>query len=332
MAAGTGTKADISVYENEFHTGLIEGIAQNINLFNAASRGAIIFDTNFTKGDHTKWDFIKDTSSALRFRDRTSIAAATDQKTASGEIIAPKLGVAFGPFLELEDKWLTRGDGTGTFGYIIGLQAGRHIAKSYLNSALRALLGCLTKATTTQADRSAVTGLTLTPEDLVAGKQLLGDAADSIVCFITDSASYFSLMTKQIGNSNDLGFAVVSDGNVRTLDLPMFYTDYDAVFASTASAVVTRRVFALTPGAVKITQASDAFARPFFERVGTLDNVAMRYRADSDFTVEVKGFQWSASALPVAEATLAVKGNWTQAVTSIKDGPGGMILWDNSNA
>ena len=331
MAAGTGTKGDINIYENEFHTGLIEGIAQDINLFNAASRGAIIFDTNFTRGDYTKWDFIKDTSGALRYRDRTSIAAATDQKTASGEIIAPKLGIAFGPFLELEDKWLTRGNDVGTFGYVIGIQAGNHIAKSYLNAGLRALLGCLSKSADTQANRTAIDGTDLLPIDLVAGKAVLGDAANSIVCFITDSASYFSLMSKQVSNSNDLGFAVISDGNVRTLDLPMFYTDYDHVFKSDAGGVDTRRVFCLTPGAVKITQSSNAFARPFFERVGTLNNVAMRFRADADFNVEVKGFQWSATALPTAEATLATKGNWTQAVTSIKDGPGSMILWDNSD-
>ena len=122
MAAGTGTKGDISIYENEYHTGLIEGIAQNINLFNEASRGAVIFDTQYSRGDHTKYDFIKDTASALVYRDRTSVAAATDQKTESGEIIAPKVALTFGPFLELEDKWLTRGDSVNNFAYVVGLQ------------------------------------------------------------------------------------------------------------------------------------------------------------------------------------------------------------------
>ena len=193
------------------------------------------------------------------------------------------------------------------------------------------MLGVLTKAGGTQANRTGIDGTQLAPEDLVAGQEILGDAAGQIVCFITDSASYFSLMTKQVGNSADLGFAVLSDGSVRTLDKPMFYTDYDSVFRTASGATVTRRVFCLTPGAVKITQASDAFSRPFFERVGTLKNVAMRYRADSDFTVEVKGYKWSATSIPTTEATLRTAANWTRAVTSDKDGPGSLILWDNAD-
>ncbi|MGL4938453.1 major capsid protein, partial [Shewanella sp.] len=84
--------SDMKIYNDEIVGLSLELLAQNIQLFNAASGGAIVLEAKQWKGNYTKESFFQSLAAAQRRVVRTGAnAAQTAIALAQGELVGVKV-------------------------------------------------------------------------------------------------------------------------------------------------------------------------------------------------------------------------------------------------
>lgn len=315
MAAGT--KSNFQIYEEQFFGGFTEVLQQNVNAFNEASRGAILLTTDLHRGDFLQKSFMTSIaqSTMINRRDTTSVAATTDQPLAQDEEKSPKLSRRIGPIANTVDSFRKIAEDPRIFSLLLGRQIAVSVAKDMLNSALRATEACLDKSANTEFDASDGT---LATSDLIDGLAVMGDAADDIVLWVMRSKQFFDLTKNQISAGTDgVSNFNIQTGTPVTMSRPVLVTDAPPLRENSSPDVYI--CLGLTAGAVSVIESE---AREIASDLVTgLANLVMRIQGELAYTVNVKGWKYGSTANPT-DANLATSANWTQAVSSIKSGPG----------
>ena len=81
-----GKASDFVIYQEQFHSGATEVMAQQANIFNSASNGAITLSTRLSRGDYVQQAFYQELASLVTRRDTTSVAAVTDIAMTQAEV------------------------------------------------------------------------------------------------------------------------------------------------------------------------------------------------------------------------------------------------------
>jgi len=318
----TSVVTDFKIYEDEFYSGLTEVIAQEVELFNEASRGAMVLSTETKKGNYSKASFVSLISSLVSRRDITSVAAATSLKMSMDEIISVKLSRKIGPVDTARSAWKIMGETPEEASLVLGQQMGPAIMQNMVNAVVKAGAAALNIAAN-KYDYSATGGMA--PLALTGGLKKFGDRAGDVIMWVMHSAKWWQLVENAISNNYyQVSSIAIQEGVPGTLGRPVLVTDDPSLYI--AGSPDTYVTLGLTPaGLVAVdSEQLDIVA----DVVTGLENIVNRIQGEFAFNVGVKGFKWDTSnggANP-NDAALATQTNWDQAVTSTKDTAGIYIL------
>lgn len=313
-----GKASDFTIYQEQFHGGMYEGITQNVNAFNAASRNAIRLVAQNFLGDYNKETFFKGISNLITRRDTTSTSAATDLAFTQGEKIGVKLNRKIGPAAQTLDAIRKIGKDDQEISFIIGKMIGEKKVQDCLESGLIALAGGLSGQSNLLYDATADTTKTLNHTAMVSAMAKMGDQSSRLVAWVMHSKPYFDLMKQAISDKIvEVAGTTIYQGNVATFNRPVIVTDATALLVS--GTPNTYPVLALVEDALVITESEQSDL--ITQMVTGLENLVVRFQGEYAFNVNCKGFQWDVTnggANP-NDTALGTATNWDKVVTADKD-------------
>ena len=314
-----GKASDFKIYEPEFYGGMAEGIAQNVQAFNAASAGAIRLVARSLKGHYEKESFMKAISGLVSRRDITSVAAATDLAMTQGEFVSVKVNRKLGPAAQTLDAFRKLGTSPQEMSFVLGRMVGELKLKDYINTAILAVETAIDGQAALKVDKSAASPTTLAHQWLVSAMALMGDQAQQIRAWVMHSKPFFDLVgqgiTDKITNVADV---IIFGGGPGSLGKPIIVTDAPALWDLNGSAADTYNVLGLVEGAVTVTESEEQ--EIVSEVVTGLENLVMRVQGEYAFNLSVKGFAWDVAnggANPT-DGALGTTSNWDKAATEDK--------------
>ena len=309
-----GKASDMVIYQAEFQSGLVEGLNQNVALFNEQTRGAIQLVPAALKGYYGKAAFFKDVSSLVTRRDITSTAGVTDLAMTQDEVISVKLNRKIGPVAQTLDAIKKAGLTEAQASFAFGQLAASRKMKDMVNTALIAAEAAIQGNTAMNLDITGESTKTASTSALVRTLAKFGDMAGDIVCWVGHSKPYYDILNGMISDKvTGLADLVTIQGGIpATLGRAFVISDAPALTDANGSAADTYNTLGLVAGAVVVTESeADSFAT---EIVTGLENLARRWQSEYSYNVEVKGFKWDIAngGVNPTDGTLGTTTNWDQ--------------------
>ena len=315
--------SNLAVYSEYAYQSMTEVLRQQVDLFNAATGGAITLRSAAHQGDYSDVAFFGSISGLVRRRNAYGSSAVAGKTMA--HIVDTMVKVAAGtPPVSLDPgqfKWIQMNPEVA--GAALGQQLAIATMADMLNVALGASYAALSGVSAVVHD---ATGLTA-PEDTMSfsnlnrGQAKFGDMSSQITAWVMHSKSMFDLYSKNITNSGSL----FTYGNINVLRDPfgklLIMTDSPALFLDEAGGVGVDYYAALglVPGAIIVDQNNDFDFNE--ESKNGSDNITRTYQAEWSYNVGVKGFAWdkTSGGKSPTDAALVIATNWDRYATSHKD-------------
>ena len=320
--------SNMQVYDTEIYTTTIELLGQKLEVFNAASGGAVVLNTNAWRGNYTKEAFFQSIASAKRRVDRT-IANASQAATtlAQGEFVGVKVAGGFGPiiFEPAQMTYLMESPEAA----IMAISEG--FADALLADQLNTVIGCAVAAVENIPalvnDVSALTAGAgaMTQQALNKGHYKFGDMSGMIIADIMHSSGAESLTDKALANGERL-FESSNVTVVSILGKIMVVSDIPALLE--AGTPNKSKVLSVVSGGAIVENSSDIIAN--LETSNGNKRIETTWQADYTFSVKLKGYAWdivNGGASPL-DAALFTGTNWDIAVTSNKHSLGTLTVAD----
>lgn len=328
-----GKASDFKIYNDQFFNGLIEKLAQDTDALRSVG---INLNTRQVKGDFELQSFIKNISGLISRRDITSVAAATDLPILMDENVAVKLNRKIGPVAQTLDAWKKAAlpfkadwdaDGAQGFSRYLGAMIAKDIEADMLNDALLAAATFLENANTNSNRFVIATDGTMTTASLVSAMALLGDASQNVRSWIMHSKVYFDLLQYQINPANggtDLAFATIQGASPASLNRAVYVTDSPSLVVEGTPDLY--RTIGLVPNGIEITNSEEQTI--VTDIVTGLENIVVRLQGEFAYNVGILGAKWDITngGINPTEAALGTSTNWDQAVSSMKNAAGVVII------
>jgi hypothetical protein len=308
--------SDLAVYSEYAYLALTEIVAQEVEKFNAASRGTIQLISAANQGDYSDKVFWAKTAGLVHRRDAYG----------TGDIVAKKMTqltdtsvkFASGSFVELppgQMKWIQQNPQAQGAAY--GQQLAGDVMADMLNTAVGAAFAALSGQAAVLYDGTGDTPDTLNPTMLQMGSNKFGDRQSSIVAWVAHSMALNDYFIGALTNANRLfkfeTINVVEDFLGRLLimsDIPALYT------AGTPKVCHT---LGLVPGAIIVERNNDFVANE--STTNGKENIMTTYQQEWSNNLSIKGFTWdkAAGGHSPNDAALLTSTNWDKIATSHKD-------------
>ncbi|MCG3198572.1 MAG: hypothetical protein GHCLOJNM_03075 [bacterium] len=318
-----GKASDFVIYDEQFQSGQVEVLAQNLNLFNAASNGAIVLRSEKLPGNYSKSAFFPMTSGLVTRRDTTSVSGVTDIALTQAEIATVKLNRKMGPVAQTLDAWKKMGATPELMSFVFGKQVGVAKIQDHIDIVLAALVAAL-EGVSGSALVFDGTAATMKHSAIVSGMSKLGDAAQRVACLVMHSKPFFDLIQQAITDKvYGIANTVVYGGSPGTLGKPVVVIDSPSLVV--AGSPTTYRTLGLTVGAAEVVESEAESVAA--EVVTGLENLVGRVQAEYAINLGLKGFTWDVTnggANPTAGA-IGTGSNWDKKATSVKD-LGGIVV------
>ena len=334
--------SDLQVYNEFTYTVMTEVLTQQVELFNGATDNALQLSSKPRGGDFADEIFYGAVSGLVRRRNPYGDGAVTE-KVMSQKVDTIVKVAAGTPPIRMDPAWfawIKRAPEEAAAA--MGQQLAKQTLADLINVAVGTVTACLLKGSSSGlvTDISGGTGATppaggtgTLPSPLAlsntAGK--LGDYMSEIVCWLMHSKT----MTDLYGNSLSNNERLFNYGNVNVIRDPFgrLYVMADvpalmvpAVGSGGAQHSAWFHTLGLTQGAVEI-DTQDDYYQNISETNGN-ENIHRTFQAEWSYMAGVKGFAWDKTNGGKApnDAALFSSANWDQIVTSLKDGPGVMLV------
>ena len=323
------TAADFKVYNDQFQEGYIERVTQSLKVLVERGNGAIVIQDDNIPGDYIKRAFFKLPSLASRrvTTGTASTAAATPVTVSQGEAVEVRLSRKFGPAQTTLDALRKVGITPDNFSMWLGQTVAEQRMQKMLNDALLAAKAAANKSNTLH-DQSALTVKTMKRSVLAAGMKKMGDAREDICAWVMHSKVYGDLVDEAnlatAGAESIITGVALYGAAPPSLGRPIFVSDSSALFSD--ETVDKYFTLGLTPGAI-IIRVDGQLSTPLVEMVGGLENLTLRFQAEADWFLGIKGYAYDATnggANP-DDTALGTTTNWDLAVTSEKQASGILI-------
>lgn len=302
MAENTFPSA-MAVYDQQARTGYLDALQNNVNLFNDASQGTILLDAQNILGNFNT-DTLFHVELGVRHRDVESDAKVGTTGIYMSETVGVKLPWTLDA-KKITDESLSRAGYTRqVFSFLVGQRTAEALSSYYVEHALKALLASST------AGGLVVKGDLKKERQVALNKaiRLFGDKAERIKLFVMSSNAYNDLVDTTIASAIYQSEGIVlREGTPGTLGRPVLVTDK----------APDDKVFALQPGAVKLTESSvPKFV--FFDDYQS-ENFGLVYRGEGNFNLELLGYSYDKAqgANPKIDV-IASAAAWKPVVTSKK--------------
>lgn len=308
--------SDLAVFSEYSYSAMTEVLRQQVDLFNAATRGGFVLKSANHQGDYTDMAFWAKISGLVRRRNAYGSGAVSEKvlehltdtmvKVAAG--IAP---VRIDPGMM---KWIARSPEEA------GAVVGQQMAKDSLADMLNTAIGAFAAAVAAEAEVFHDDNNTDTPTLAIlnSARAKFGDAADQLACWVMHSKSLFDIYGTSLANQESL----FEFGNIRVthdgFGNPFVVTDSANLINTTPNPDVYH-ILGLVPGGLTIDQNSD-----FTDNVETSngdENIIRTYQAEWSYNMGIKGFAWdkaNGGPSPTTAALLTAT-NWDRYATSHKD-------------
>lgn len=311
--------ANLQIFDQQVRTSFVEELDQRIDLFNAATKGAIILTSGSSPGDFSKKAFWNRVSGLVARRDPTDYSTSIS----SLEIVealqtAVKVGAYAKPVNVSPGLWRWIGTDPVAAGVQIGQQVAEDALADMLNTSIGACVAAHVQEASNLYDCTGVGAGTLTHGAIALGSAKMGDAFQKIVCTVAHSKAYFDLIASNIANAQDLfqfGTVLVKTD---VLGRPIVITD-SASLVTSGPAYYT---LGLVQGAIEV-QRNDDYDLVIVDGTGK-PNITRTIQSQWSWELGLKGFSYNSTRGPTT-AALTTGTNWTQIAASDKD-LGGVVV------
>jgi hypothetical protein len=319
--------SDLTVFSEYAYAAMTEVQDQQIELFNAATRGGITMGAAAVQGDFSDTAFWKKLQGLVRRRNAYGTGAVSPINLE--HLVDTMVKVAAGtPPVEINPSqftWIQTNPEEA--GATIGQQLAGDAMADMLNSGL--LVGRVALVNTPSVYKLIAGNLTVA--GFVEGAALFGDRAGAIQCWAMHSKQMHDVYRDTVGNTNRLftfgTINVVQDGFGRV----MVMTDSPALVAPLVPAVpadpgpaadaIPAGFYALglVPGGIVVQRNNDWDDN--IETSNGDENIQRTYQAEWTYNLGVKGYSWdkTSGGKSPNDAALASAANWDRYATSIKD-------------
>ena len=138
----TTVNSDLIIYDDLAQTAFLERRQDNLEVFNAASNGAIILDNELIEGDFRKRTFYK-VGGSIESRNVNSTDPVTGKKIGAGESVSVKAPWKYGPYETTEEAFKRRGRDVSEFSEVIGVDVADATLEGYIKYALQGLVAAI---------------------------------------------------------------------------------------------------------------------------------------------------------------------------------------------
>lgn len=309
--------SDLAVYSEYAYASFSEVLRQQIDLFNAATGGAIILQGAAHQGDFSDTAFFAKVTGGL-VRRRNAYGSGTVAEKTLQHLVDTSVKVAAGtPPIRLDPgqfKWVQLNP------EVAGAAMGQQLAVDTMADMLNVGLGsCYSALAQVAAVVNDITGATAPADEITwnalnGGQAKFGDASSQIAAWIMHSAPMHNLYSKNITNTERL----FTYGTINVIRDP-----FGKLLVMTDSANLVNgavyHVLGLVPGAILIGQNNDFDAA---EETNTGDeNIIRKYQAEWSYNVGIRGFAWDKGngGKSPTDAALFTSTNWDRYATDVKD-------------
>lgn len=315
--------SDLAVYNEYVYTTMTEVQRQQIDLFNAASRGAILLRSANHQGDYSDEVFFAKIQGLVRRRNAYgsgAVAAKTLQ-----QLVDTMVKVAAGtPPVRLDPgqyRWIQMNPEVA--GAALGQQLAGDSMADMLNTALMACRAAMLGTTEIVYDGTGDTPDTISPAMLLKGTRKFGDRSAEIVCWVMHSTPMNDFYAGNIANAASL--FTYGTINVNSDPFGRVFIVSDSPALVTAGSPDIFYSLGLTPAAIIIDQNGDFDAN--IETSNGDENIMRSWQAEWSYNIGIKGYSWDKTngGHSPNDAALAVSTNWDKVVTDKKDLAGVLV-------
>lgn len=313
--------SDLAVYSEYAYSAFSETLRQQVDLFNAATGGAIMLQSAAHQGDFSDVAFFAKVTGGL-VRRRNAYGSGTVAEKVLKHLVDTSVKVAAGtPPVRLDPgqfRWIQQNPEVA--GAAMGQQLAVDTMADMLNVGLGSVYSALSQVSDVVYDATANTDAAdklPTWNNLNNGQAKFGDQSSQIAAWIMHSTP----MHKLYGSNLTNGERLFTYGTVNVVRDPfgklLVMTDSPNLFAAGTPNVY--RILGLVPGAVMIGQNNDFDANE--ETKNGDENIIRTYQAEWSYNVGVKGFAWDKAngGKSPTDAALFTSTNWDKYATSHKD-------------
>jgi hypothetical protein len=317
---------DFEVFTDFTYTTATEILQQQLDMFNAATNGALILQPGNNRGDFVDKTMYAKIADLVRRRNVYGNGSISDKELEM--LLNTSVKVAAGtPPVRLDPAWWRWiGENPDQAGVVYGTQLAVDMAADMLNTAIRAAVAAMVNdEAVIENDVSATGDGTADFKGLLGAAAKFGDQAQKIRCWVAHSKVMFDIWGTAIDNDNALfTFGTI---NVRTdgFGRPIVVTDSPSL-VNTSATPDEYYTLGLTAGAVVVEQ-NDDFDQNTDTRNG-FENIRRTIQSEWSYNLSVKGYAWDkdSGGHSPNDAAIGSSGSWDRFVTSDKDLPGVILL------
>ncbi|AKI28741.1 major head protein [Stenotrophomonas phage vB_SmaS-DLP_2] len=313
--------SDLAVYSEYAYSAFSETLRQQVDLFNAATGGAIMLQSAAHQGDFSDVAFFAKVTGGL-VRRRNAYGSGTVAEKVLKHLVDTSVKVAAGtPPVRLDPgqfRWIQQNPEVA--GAAMGQQLAVDTMADMLNVGLGSVYSALSQVPDVVYDATANTDAAdklPTWNNLNNGQAKFGDQSSQIAAWIMHSTP----MHKLYGSNLTNGERLFTYGTVNVVRDPfgklLVMTDSPNLFAAGTPNVY--HILGLVPGGVLIGQNNDFDANE--ETKNGDENIIRTYQAEWSYNIGVKGFAWDKAngGKSPTDAALFTSTNWDRYATSHKD-------------
>lgn len=318
--------SDLAVYSEYAYLAMTEVLQQQVNLFNAASGGAIQLSAAAVQGDFSDQAFFKKIDGIVKRRNAYG-SGSISQKTLQ-QLVDTMVKVAAGtPEIRLDPgqfRWIQQNPEVA--GTMVGQQLAIETLADMLNTGLGAWYAAHVAVTAnllTITDRTAPADLMNFGAQAEAAAKLGDGSGGAIQAWVMHSKPLHDLYINNLSNAERL----FTYGTVNVQRDPfgriMIMTDSPSLVATGTPNVY--HTLGMTSSSLIIGQNNDFDAAE--QTITGDENLIRTYQAEWSYNIGVKGFAWDKAngGKSPTDAALFTSSNWDKYASSNKE-IGGVII------
>ena len=192
------TRENFIIYDNEFHSGIIEAEARNLNGFNAASNNTIRLQSMMSRGDFEKEAFYKKLDGVIQRRDVTSDSDVTALFLEQAEHVGIKIYRRSGPLRFTIDEFHTIMQDPSAGSVYFGQAIAEQKIKDQIDLALLSIQRSISGIAAVNYDYSGTGAIAFAAINNALKK--FGDRAMALNTIFMHSTPYFDLIADGLDN------------------------------------------------------------------------------------------------------------------------------------
>ncbi|PIT48539.1 major capsid protein [Snodgrassella alvi] len=317
---------DLTVFNKETYTTMVETVAQDIDKFNQASGGTITLINRPSRGDQDVYSKFQGISDLVRRRNVYGDGAVASVRLT--QTLENSVKVAAGtPPVEYEPAqyaWIKQNPTDAAIA--LGTQLGKGRMADMLNTGIMCAVAAIKN--NPKATRSGYAR----PDTMVNAAALFGDRSSAIKAWVMHSACSTDLLNYALNNDHRL-FAydtvnITQDpaGRLFIITDSPYLVKYSDPAKPDASSLDGYFTLGLTEDGIVVSD-NDDYNSAIVDITGK-ENLHVQQQAEWSYNVAVKGYRWDMAKGGASPTNLALATgtNWTQVPESVKNTAGVLAI------